>query len=247
MSAKPPAKTPSASSTQPNATAPGAYGEGSIRVLKGLEPVKQRPGMYTRTDNPLHIIQEVIDNAADEALAGFGKRIALTQHADGSVSVEDDGRGIPFGLHPEEGVSVVEIVFTRLHAGGKFDKGAGGAYSFSGGLHGVGVSVTNALSTRLQVTVCRDKQVATLAFSGGDVIEPVAVRPATSGVHGDRKNGTTVRVWPDAKYFESAELPKHELVHMLRSKAVLLRRPAKSPKCRPGSTRAACVTTSPNL
>jgi len=222
MSAKPPAKTPSASSTQPNATAPGAYGEGSIRVLKGLEPVKQRPGMYTRTDNPLHIIQEVIDNAADEALAGFGKRIALTQHADGSVSVEDDGRGIPFGLHPEEGVSVVEIVFTRLHAGGKFDKGAGGAYSFSGGLHGVGVSVTNALSTRLQVTVCRDKQVATLAFSGGDVIEPVAVRPATSGVHGDRKNGTTVRVWPDAKYFESAELPKHELVHMLRSKAVLM-------------------------
>ncbi len=222
MSAKPPAKPSSASSTQPNATAPGGYGEGSIRVLKGLEPVKQRPGMYTRTDNPLHIIQEVIDNAADEALAGFGKRIALTQHADGSVSVEDDGRGIPFGLHPEEGVSVVEIVFTRLHAGGKFDKGSGGAYSFSGGLHGVGVSVTNALSTRLQVMVCRDKQVATLAFSGGDVIEPVAVRPATTGVNGDRKNGTTVRVWPDAKYFESAELPKHELVHMLRSKAVLM-------------------------
>ena len=201
--------------TQPNAT----YGEGSIRVLKGLEPVKQRPGMYTRTDNPLHIIQEVIDNAADEALAGFGKRIAVTLHSDGSISVEDDGRGIPFGLHPEEQVPVVEIVFTRLHAGGKFDKGSGGAYSFSGGLHGVGVSVTNALSTRLQVTVCRDKQVAQLAFSGGDVIEPVAVRPAGSG---DRKNGTTVRAWPDAKYFESAELPKGELVHMLRSKAVLM-------------------------
>ena len=206
---------PTASSSAPSA----AYGEGSIRVLKGLEPVKQRPGMYTRTDNPLHIVQEVIDNAADEALAGFGKRIGLTLHADGSISVEDDGRGIPFGLHPEEGVSVVEIVFTRLHAGGKFDKGSGGAYSFSGGLHGVGVSVTNALSTRLQVTVCRDKQVATLAFSGGDVIEPVAVRPAASG---DRKQGTTVRVWPDAKYFESADLPRSELVHMLRSKAVLM-------------------------
>ncbi|MFY9460743.1 MAG: DNA topoisomerase IV subunit B [Aquabacterium commune] len=209
---------PTASSSAPSA----AYGEGSIRVLKGLEPVKQRPGMYTRTDNPLHIVQEVIDNAADEALAGFGKRIGLTLHADGSISVEDDGRGIPFGLHPEEGVSVVEIVFTRLHAGGKFDKGSGGAYSFSGGLHGVGVSVTNALSTRLQVTVCRDKQVATLAFSGGDVIEPVAVRPAVTGASGDRKQGTTVRVWPDAKYFESADLPRSELVHMLRSKAVLM-------------------------
>ncbi|GIX23745.1 MAG: hypothetical protein KatS3mg122_0976 [Caldimonas sp.] len=109
-----------------------SYGEASIRVLKGLEPVKQRPGMYTRTDNPLHIIQEVIDNAADEALAGFGRRISVTLHTDGSVSVEDDGRGIPFGMHPEEKVPVVEIVFTRLHAGGKFDKGSGGAYSFSG-------------------------------------------------------------------------------------------------------------------
>jgi len=146
------------------------YAEESIRVLKGLEPVKQRPGMYTRTDSPLHAVQEVIDNAADEALAGFGKRIALTLHVDGSVSVEDDGRGIPFGLHPEEKVAVLEIVFTRLHAGGKFDKGVGGAYSFSGGLHGVGVSVTNALARRLAVTVYREGQVATLVFSGGDVI-----------------------------------------------------------------------------
>ena len=195
------------------------YAEASIRVLKGLEPVKQRPGMYTRTETPLHVIQEVIDNAADEALAGFGKRIALTLHADGSVSVEDDGRGIPFGLHPEEGVPVVEIVFTRLHAGGKFDKGGGGAYSFSGGLHGVGVSVTNALAKRLAVTVFREGQVATMAFAGGDVVEKQALRKATAA---DRKQGTTVRVWPDPKYFDSAELPRQELMHLLRSKAVLM-------------------------
>ena len=154
---------------------PSTYSEGSIRVLKGLEPVKQRPGMYTRTDNPLHIIQEVLDNAADEALAGHGKKIKVTLHTDGSVSVEDDGRGIPFGLHPEENAPVVELVFTRLHAGGKFDKGQGGAYSFSGGLHGVGVSVTNALSTRLEVISFREGQVARLAFAAGDVVEPLAV------------------------------------------------------------------------
>ncbi|MEJ2802162.1 DNA topoisomerase IV subunit B [Comamonadaceae bacterium PP-2] len=195
------------------------YGEGSIRVLKGLEPVKQRPGMYTRTDNPLHIIQEVLDNAADEALAGYGKKIKVTLHADQSVSIEDDGRGIPFGLHPEEKAPVIELVFTRLHAGGKFDKGKGGAYSFSGGLHGVGVSVTNALSTRLEATSHREGQVASLVFSGGDVVEALTKRPQASG---DRKHGTTVRVWPDAKYFESHALPQNELVHLLRSKAVLM-------------------------
>ncbi len=201
------------------ATPSNAYSEGSIRVLKGLEPVKQRPGMYTRTDNPLHIIQEVIDNAADEALAGFGKKIKVTLHTDGSVSVEDDGRGIPFGLHPEEQAPVVELVFTRLHAGGKFDKGQGGAYSFSGGLHGVGVSVTNALSTRLEVTCFRDGQVAKLAFGAGDVIEPLVIAPKGEG---DRKQGTTVRAWPDAKYFDAAALPIGELTHLLRSKAVLM-------------------------
>lgn len=195
------------------------YSEGSIRVLKGLEPVKQRPGMYTRTDNPLHIIQEVLDNAADEALAGFGKKIKVTLHADGSVSVEDDGRGIPFGLHPEEKAPVIELVFTRLHAGGKFDKGKGGAYSFSGGLHGVGVSVTNALAKRLEATSYREGQVAHLVFEGGDVTQPLVARPAGEG---DRKQGTTVRVWPDAKYFESAALPMGELTHLLRSKAVLM-------------------------
>ena len=206
---------------------PGSYGESSIRVLKGLEPVKQRPGMYTRTDNPLHVIQEVIDNAADEALAGHGKKIKVVLHADGSVSVEDDGRGIPFGLHPEEKAPVVELVYTRLHAGGKFDKGSGGAYSFSGGLHGVGVSVTNALSTRLEVTTWREGSVAQLAFSAGDVIEALKVRPQESAASNgdgprDRKQGTTVRAWPDAKYFESAQLPIHELTHLLRSKAVLM-------------------------
>ena len=195
------------------------YSEGSIRVLKGLEPVKQRPGMYTRTDNPLHIIQEVLDNAADEALAGFGKKIKVTLHADGSVSVEDDGRGIPFGLHPEENAPVIELVFTRLHAGGKFDKGKGGAYSFSGGLHGVGVSVTNALATRLEATSHREGQAARLVFAGGDVVEPLVARPLEAG---ERKQGTTVRVWPDAKYFESSSLPLGELTHLLRSKAVLM-------------------------
>ena len=199
-----------------------SYGEGSIRVLKGLEPVKQRPGMYTRTDNPLHIIQEVIDNAADEALAGFGKKIKVTLHGDGSVSVEDDGRGIPFGLHPEEKAPVVELVFTRLHAGGKFDKGSGGAYSFSGGLHGVGVSVTNALSRRMDVTSYRDGQVARIGFAGGDVAEPLSVRASNGSAEGDRRQGTTVRAWPDGKYFEAAALPQGELVHLLRSKAVLM-------------------------
>ena len=202
----------------PSATAP-AYSESSIRVLKGLEPVKQRPGMYTRTDNPLHVIQEVLDNAADEALAGHGKKIKVVLHTDGSVTIEDDGRGIPFGMHPEENAPVIELVFTRLHAGGKFDKGKGGAYSFSGGLHGVGVSVTNALGKRLEATSYREGSVARIVFQSGDVTEALQVRKAGEG---DRKSGTTVRVWPDAKYFESAALPMAELVHLLRSKAVLM-------------------------
>ena len=195
------------------------YQESAIRVLKGLEPVKQRPGMYTRTDNPLHIIQEVIDNAADEALAGFGKKLVVTLHADGSVQVDDWGRGIPHGLHPEENAPVLELVFTRLHAGGKFDKGSGGAYSFSGGLHGVGVSVTNALSSRLEVQSFRGGIVASMAFAGGDVVSGLSVLSAGDK---ERKSGTSVRAWPDARYFESAELPMAELAHLLRSKAVLM-------------------------
>lgn len=194
------------------------YTENSIRVLKGLEPVRQRPGMYTRTENPLHIVQEVIDNAADEALAGYGKHIQVTLHADSSITVEDDGRGIPVGMHPEEHAPVVELVFTRLHAGGKFDKQDGGAYAFSGGLHGVGVSVTNALSSRMEVTVWRDGTVHSLVFAGGEVTQPLA--PVANAPR--KKSGTRVRCWPDAKYFDSPTLPVTDLVRLLRSKAVLL-------------------------
>ncbi|MEY2860866.1 MAG: hypothetical protein RL392_1324, partial [Pseudomonadota bacterium] len=206
-------------SAKPTPSAQSEYSEGSIRVLKGLEPVKQRPGMYTRTDNPLHIIQEVLDNAADEALAGHGKKIKVILHTDGSVTIEDDGRGIPFGMHPEEKAPVIELVFTRLHAGGKFDKGTGGAYSFSGGLHGVGVSVTNALGKRLEATSYREGLVARIVFEGGDVTRGLEIRKAGEG---DRKTGTTVRAWPDPKYFESSVLPMAELMHLLRSKAVLM-------------------------
>jgi topoisomerase IV subunit B len=195
------------------------YSESSIRVLKGLEPVKQRPGMYTRTENPLHIIQEVIDNASDEALGGHCKNIVVTLNADGSVGVEDDGRGIPVGLHPEEKVPTVEIVFTRLHAGGKFDKGSGGAYSFSGGLHGVGVSVTNALSSRLEISVWREGGMHQMAFADGDVVQKLKSRPLARD---EKKSGTRVTVWPNAKYFDSAAIPSAELQRLLRSKAVLL-------------------------
>ena len=195
------------------------YSEKSIRILKGLQPVKQRPGMYTLTDCPLHIIQEVIDNATDEVLANFANRIILTEHADGSISVEDNGRGIPVGIHPEEKVPVVEIVFTRLHAGGKFDKGAGGAYSFSGGLHGVGVSVTNALSTRLEVTVWRDGLESSITFEDGFVTVPLN---SVKSPRPKKATGTRVRCWPDGKYFDTLTIPKNQLIRLLRSKAVLL-------------------------
>jgi len=194
------------------------YDESSVQVLKGLEPVRQRPGMYTRTEHPLHIIQEVVDNAADEALAGTCTQIDVTLHADDSLTVQDNGRGIPVGLHPAENVPVVEIVFTRLHAGGKFAKHAGGAYAFSGGLHGVGVSVTNALSKRLEVTVWREGQMHALAFADGEIVEPLSV----TGSVPKRQTGTRIRVWPDGKYFDHASIPLAELLRVLRSKAVLL-------------------------
>ncbi|MBU1238022.1 MAG: type IIA DNA topoisomerase subunit B [Gammaproteobacteria bacterium] len=196
-----------------------SYDESSFRVLKGLEPVRERPGMYTRTDSPAHIIQEVIDNAADEALAGSAKHIHVCLQRDGSVTVTDDGRGIPVGPHPEEKVPVVVLAFSRLHAGGKFNKREGNsAYAFSGGLHGVGVAVTNALSTRVEVEVRRDGKVHHVTFSeGGEKVSKLEVV-------GDcgRQSGTRVRVWPDPKYFDTAKVPQAEMERLLRSKAVLL-------------------------
>jgi topoisomerase IV subunit B len=195
------------------------YDESSVTVLKGLEPVKERPGMYTRTDSPTHIIQEVIDNAADEALGGYAQNIDITLNKDSSVTVCDNGRGIPTGLHPNEHVPVVELVFTQLHAGGKFNKKSGNsAYAFSGGLHGVGVSVTNALSKRLEVIVKREGQIHQIAFAGGAVIQPLTV----TGKCAMNDSGTEIRVWPDEHYFDSPNYNLTELERVLRAKAVLL-------------------------
>ncbi len=196
-----------------------AYDESSFRVLKGLEPVRERPGMYTRTDSPIHIIQEVIDNAADEALGGHAKNIHVTLHSDGAVTVVDDGRGIPVGMHPEEKIPVVVLAFTRLHAGGKFDKRSGNsAYAFSGGLHGVGVAVTNALSTRVMVEVRREGKIWQIEFTGGGE----HIGPLTEAGTCGRQTGTRVTVWPDGKYFDTPKPPPAELERLLRSKAVLL-------------------------
>lgn len=194
------------------------YDESSVKVLKGLDPVRHRPGMYTRTDNPLHICQEVIDNAADEALASYATRIDVVLYRNQTLQVADNGRGIPVGIHPEEGVPTVQVVFTQLHAGGKFDKKSGGAYAFSGGLHGVGVSVTNALSTQLIVDVKRDGQQHRIEFGGGDVVIPLSV----IGTCAKKDTGTTVFVAPDPKYFDGSVIPVGELEHLLKSKAVLL-------------------------
>lgn len=195
------------------------YAESSIQVLKGLEPVKQRPGMYTLTDNPLHIIQEVLDNASDEVLAGFGDSICLTLTREGAICVEDNGRGIPTGIHPTEGIPTVELVFTHLHAGGKFNKTEGGAYSFSGGLHGVGVSVTNALSQSMHVTVWREGKQFEIGFENGFVTQPLTQVENTRSKH---YTGTRVVCVPNPKYFDSAEIPITHLIRLLKSKAVLL-------------------------
>ncbi len=186
-------------------------------MLKGLEPVKQRPGMYTRTDNPLHILQEVIDNAADEALSGYSKSISIISHTDGSYTVTDDGRGIPVGLHPNEKIPVIEIVYTRLHSGGKFEKSIESAYAFSGGLHGVGVSVTNALSKKIEVLVWRQSFEWGIIFENGEVVSSLEKKHRVKN-----KTGTSVRVWPDKKYFDDQTIPLEPLKNSLRARAVLL-------------------------
>ncbi|RQR65401.1 type IIA DNA topoisomerase subunit B [Burkholderia sp. Bp9125] len=194
-----------------------AYNEADFDVLEGLEPVRKVPGMYTRTKNPLHITQEVIDNAVDEAQNGHANRVEVVLHKDGSVTVEDNGRGIPVGLHPDKGIPVVVLAYTHLHAGAKFRKG--NSYGRSGGLHGVGVSVTNALSHRLEVEVKREGGVHRVSFADGDrEVSPVE----RVGDCGPCTSGTRVRFWPNAKYFDTATLPVGELEHLLRSKAMLL-------------------------
>ena len=195
------------------------YDEASVTKLRGIEPVQRLPGMYTRTADPTHIFQEAIDNAADEAFGGHATRIDVTVHRDGSVSVSDNGRGIPVGMHPQEKIPTVQLVFTELHAGAKFSKtAADAAYKFSGGLHGVGVSVTNALSARLEVKVQRDGGVHQMAFADGAVSEKLKRTAAAP----KNASGTRLRIWPNKKYFDSGKVSMPELERIVRSKAVLL-------------------------
>ena len=190
------------------------YDAASIEVLAGLDPVRRRPGMYTDTTRPNHLAQEVVDNSVDEAIAGQATRLSVVVHRDESLSVSDDGRGMPVDIHPDEGIPGVELILTRLHAGGKFDSGS---YRFAGGLHGVGVSVVNALSRRLEVRVKRDGNEYEMTFEGGEKRgELEAVGPV-----GRRNTGTTIRFWPDARYFDSPKFSMSRLRHTLRAKAVL--------------------------
>lgn len=191
-----------------------SYNAEDIEVLSGLEPVRRRPGMYTDTMRPNHLAQEVIDNSVDEALAGHAKSVEVILHKDQSVEVIDDGRGMPVDIHPEEKVSAVELIMTRLHAGGKFSNKN---YQFSGGLHGVGISVVNALSKRTEVTVRRDGQVYQIAFENGDKVSELAV----IGQCGKRNTGTSVHFWPDEQFFDSPRFSVSRLVHLLKAKAVL--------------------------
>jgi topoisomerase-4 subunit B len=190
------------------------YDAASIEVLSGLEPVRKRPGMYTDTTRPNHLAQEVIDNSVDEAIAGFAKKIEVTLYKDGSLEVVDDGRGMPVDKHPQQKIPGVEVILTKLHAGGKFSNKN---YQFSGGLHGVGVSVVNALSRNLEVWVRRGGKEYNIAFKGGNKVSDLEV----VGEVGKRNTGSTLRFWPDAKYFDSVNFSVPRLKHVLRAKAVL--------------------------
>jgi topoisomerase-4 subunit B len=193
------------------------YDASAIQALKGLEPVRRMPGMYTHTIHPLHVVQEAIDNAVDEALGGYGRKITVSVHKDGSFEVADEGRGVPVDLHKEEKKPAVEVAFTMLHAGGKFAKSGEGVYHISGGLHGVGVAVSNALSKRCEVTVYRDGYRHSIAFEGGELKNKLKSEKIK-----EKRTGTTVRIWPDPKYFDSPNIPMGELEHLVRSKAYLL-------------------------
>jgi topoisomerase IV subunit B len=199
------------------ATKQAVYDASAITALKGLEPVRRMPGMYTHTVHPLHIVQEAIDNAVDEALAGYGKKITVSLRKDGSVEVTDEGRGVPVDMHPVEKKPAVEVAFTMLHAGGKFSRSGDGVYHISGGLHGVGVAVSNALSKRCEVVVFRNNEKHTIAFEGGELKTKLKSEKIK-----ERKTGTVVRLWPDPKYFDSPNIPVAELEHLVRSKAYLL-------------------------
>jgi topoisomerase-4 subunit B len=190
------------------------YTAQSIEVLTGLDPVRKRPGMYTDTSRPNHLAQEVIDNSVDEALAGYCRQIDVVLHADGSLSVTDDGRGMPVDIHPEQKKPGVEVILCTLHAGGKFSNSN---YQFSGGLHGVGVSVVNALSKSLEVLIRRDGNVYRMTFADGNKASDLEIIDTV----GKRNTGTRVRFWPDAKYFDSAKFSVPRLRHVLRAKAVL--------------------------
>jgi len=191
-----------------------SYTAKSIEVLNGLDPVKQRPGMYTDTTRPNHLGQEVIDNSVDEAIAGFANRIDVIHHLDGSLEVRDNGRGMPVDIHPEELITGVELILTRLHAGAKFSNKS---YQFSGGLHGVGVSVVNALSSRLEVEITREGSVYRIAFEKGEKVEDLTTISSAA----PNKSGTTIRFLPDESYFDNRKFSSKNLKHILRAKAVL--------------------------
>lgn len=190
------------------------YTSEDIEVLTGLDPVRKRPGMYTDTSRPNHLAQEAIDNSIDEALAGHASKLVVTHHKDGSLSVLDDGRGMPVDTHPEQGLPGVEVILSTLHAGGKF---SGKNYKFSGGLHGVGISVVNALSSRLEVTIKRDSSVYNMVFSNGEKISELEIIDSC----GKKNTGTLIHFYPDPQYFDSIKFSISRLKHVLRAKAVL--------------------------